>query len=488
MPRWFLYVTVFFTGLSVTAIELTASRFLAPFFGASIFVWSNVIGLVLAALALGYYIGGKLADRDPSAAKLYLLIFIAGILTNIVPFAGRPIMAAAFWLFAERTDGVLLGSFMAVLILFALPILLLGMVSPWVAKIASNKLENIGKTVGNLYSFSTVGSILGVFLPVMMTIPYLGTARTFILFGTILMALGAFGIGKKKLFSLTALFSLAIFFPMSVYSSNSSVIAEKESMYNTIHIKEDEPGGMRYMIINEGRGVQSQYNPGWLFSGQYWDFASVMPLVIKKADNAVFIGVAGGTALRTMRLIYPDIKIEGVDVDQDVLTLARDFFDLRETPNLTTHVADGRMFLRMSKNKYDLMMIDAYAQVINIPFHMVTKEFFAETKSKLSPDGAMFMNVATFDNNAMVDAIANTVSFVFEYTYRWQMPHSDNIMIVAASQPIPAHDIRNAGITIPSYLSTLRDDFVTRKAEIQYDPRGITFTDDRAPIEMMARL
>src|SRR3989338_6993319 len=153
MPRWFLYVTVFFTGLSVTAIELTASRFLAPFFGASIFVWSNVIGLVLAALALGYYIGGKLADRDPSAKKLYLLIFIAGILTNIVPFAGRPIMAAAFWLFAERTDGVLLGSFMAGLILFALPILLLGMVSPWVAKIASNKLENIGKTVGNLYSF-----------------------------------------------------------------------------------------------------------------------------------------------------------------------------------------------------------------------------------------------------------------------------------------------------------------------------------------------
>ena len=483
MSRSFLFVTVFFTGLCVTAIELTASRFLAPFFGASIFIWANVIGVVLAALALGYYLGGRFADKNSSVLGLYTVIFFTGFFTIMIPLIGKPVMTVSFEIFSREQSGVFWGSLIAVLILFAFPLILLGMVSPWAAKLATERLDMVGSTVGKLYSISTIGSIFGVFLPVLVTIPFLGTARTFFLFGILLLVLGAFGLCKKKLFSVPLISAALLFMPISLYGNDPQVLAEKESLYNTLHVRELADKS-RYLIINEGQGVQSFFNPTELMSKRYWDAASLLPAFNPEGERFLTVGVAGGTAIRIFHHFYPEVLIDGVDVDADILKLAEKYFNLKQDDHLKLHIADGRMFLKNASYKYDFVLLDAYTKEASIPFHLVTKEFFQELKGNLTEKGVVMINVATFgERQEIAAAITNTLAGVFVHTSTWWFPNSGSWMIVASD-----NELRPGGNIQDAYLQSLLDDFQKNSREVTYNPAKIVFTDDKTPIEIMARL
>lgn len=195
---WLLVLMVFVAGTCSLAVELTASRLLAPDFGTSLFVWANLIGLILLYLTVGYYLGGRIADRYPRPAVLYGMTAIAALLIALIPLIAPPVLTWALFTFAALPLGVFYGSLVSILLLFALPIILLGCVSPYAIRLRVEQIGKAGRTVGYLYAISTAGSIVGTFLPVLVTMPYLGTNLTFFLFAAALLLMSLIGLLSSR--------------------------------------------------------------------------------------------------------------------------------------------------------------------------------------------------------------------------------------------------------------------------------------------------
>src|SRR5437868_12811612 len=191
---WILILLVIVAGACSLAVELSASRLLAPYFGTSLFVWANLIGLILLYLTLGYYLGGRLADRFPRPGVLYTLTTLAAFLISLIPFLSKPILGWSQSSFASYSVGVFYGSMIAVILLFAAPMILLGCVSPFAIRLRIEQLGKSGRTAGQLYAISTAGSILGTFLPVLWLIPTIGTYRTFFVFAVSLLLVSIIGL------------------------------------------------------------------------------------------------------------------------------------------------------------------------------------------------------------------------------------------------------------------------------------------------------
>src|SRR6266700_2859257 len=191
---WLLIVLVFVAGACSLAVELSASRLLAPYFGTSLFVWANLIGLILLYLTIGYYLGGRLADRYPRPTVLYLLTTSAAFLIGLIPFISRPILGWSLSSFASYSISVFYGSLVSVILLFAIPMILLGCVSPFALRLTIERVGKSGRTAGQLYAISTAGSILGTFLPVLWLIPTIGTYRTFFVFAVSLLLISIIGL------------------------------------------------------------------------------------------------------------------------------------------------------------------------------------------------------------------------------------------------------------------------------------------------------
>src|SRR6266536_1873796 len=198
LQGWLLILLVFVAGACSLAVELSASRLLAPYFGTSLFVWANLIGLILLYLTVGYYLGGRLADRYPRPAVLYLLTIIASLLIGLIPFISKPILLWSQSAFATYSVSVFYGSLVSVILLFALPVILLGCVSPFAIRLSVKQVVKSGRTAGQLYAISTAGSILGTFLPVLFLIPTIGTYRTFFTFAVALLLVSIVGLASTR--------------------------------------------------------------------------------------------------------------------------------------------------------------------------------------------------------------------------------------------------------------------------------------------------
>ena len=192
----YIYFTVFVAGMTTLAAELSASRLIGTVFGTSNLVWASIIGLILIYLTLGYFVGGRLADRWPNPGTFYRLLAWGAFSLGLVPFVASPILRAAATAFEGLEVGVLLGSFAAVLVLFVIPITLLGTISPFAIRLSLDAQENSGKTAGSIYGVSTLGSFIGTFLPVLVTIPTMGTRNTFVLFSLVLLVVALVGLAR----------------------------------------------------------------------------------------------------------------------------------------------------------------------------------------------------------------------------------------------------------------------------------------------------
>src|SRR6266581_4932673 len=271
---WLLILLVFVAGACSLAVELSASRLLAPYFGTSLFVWANLIGLILLYLTVGYYLGGRLADRYPRPAVLYLLTIIASLLIGLIPFISRPILFWSLSAFATYSVSVFYGSLVSVILLFALPVILLGCVSPFAIRLSVKQVVKSGRTAGQLYAISTAGSILGTFLPVLWLIPTIGTRYTFFVFAVSLLLVSMVGLittqlsmprlpdTRKRLDK--SLLSILLLIPMgaAVLSVNGPIkppsgsdgggvlVAERESAYNYIQVV--RVGEQMQLVLNEG--------------------------------------------------------------------------------------------------------------------------------------------------------------------------------------------------------------------------------------------
>ena len=378
---------VFFGGISSIAIQVSASRLIGPYFGSSTFIWANLIGLTLLYLTLGYFLGGRLADRYPSHQLLFLLTAVAGVSIAFIPTISQPILRISLDAFDDVAVGAFYGSLLGTMLLFAIPITLLGCISPFAVRLRLADVESAGNTAGSLYALSTVGSIIGSFLPTFLLIPAFGTRTTFLIlaFGLLIPALLAF-LAIRDIREVAIVGALIVSVTLIPILDTGGlirppeygrVIYETETPYNYVQVI-DRDGEIR-LALNEGHATHSIYRPDMRLTGGPWDYFMVGPyfnpdMSPEDVDSLMLIGLAAGTVAKQFTEAYGPIPIDGVEIDGEIAEIGRKYFDMNE-PNLNVIIDDGRYALTKSEKTYDVIGIDAYRQPY-IPFHLTTKQFF----------------------------------------------------------------------------------------------------------------
>lgn len=483
--------------MATLAVELSASRLLGNIFGTSNLVWANIIGLMLLYLAAGYFIGGRWADRSPEPRTFYTILVAAAFLSALVPLVARPVLRFAAEAMAALDAVVAGGSFLGVLILFSVPVTLLGCASPFAIRLAVTDSRHTGERAGRIYAISTLGSLVGTFLPTLWLIPTIGTTRTFLVFAALLFAVAWFGLWsidrRRALISLSLPVIIAVLAAFSLSGSQRPINglipeSEVESAYNFIQVA--EVNGTRYLLLNEGQGIHSIYNPDQLATNGTWDLFLAAPYFYAQPrvpERLAVVGLAAGTIPRQYTAVFGPLPIDGIEIDGAIVAIGRKYFDMN-LPNLNVIVDDGRYALAHSPHTYSVIGVDAY-RVPYIPWHLTTREFFEEARSKLSPEGVLVINVGrALEDRRLVDALVGTISAVFPTVHVVDVPSSFNSIVFATVQPTSAENLKAnlANLPIDAH-PLLRAALETAVANIQPTPASeIVFTDDLAPVEFIS--
>jgi spermidine synthase len=495
--RRYLLFTVFVSGMTTLAAELAAGRLLGNVFGTSNIVWSTVIGLILIYLSFGYSIGGKWADANPTPTAMYRILAWGAFTLGLIPFIANPVLRAASQAFEFLQVGVLGASFLAVLVLFSIPITLLGMISPFAIRLSMDDPSRAGQISGRIYSVSTWGSFIGTFLPTLVTIPAIGTSYTFLLFSLILLIVALVGLVKFGSFRtmLTFVWMPVVFAVIATLAEGQSLkssqgqIYETESAYNYIQVAEQN--GFTILRLNEGQGVHSIYHPDTLQYNGPWDQFLVSPYFYagrKPADikRVAIVGLAAGTTARQMTAVYGDIPIDGFEIDPEIVEVGQKYFGMT-MPNLNVEIGDGRLNLEQSPHQYDIIAVDAYRPPY-IPPHMTTQEFFQIAASHLTTDGVLTLNSASVPGDRrLINGLATTMGTIFPSIYTVDIPGSLNTMIFATKQKTTPEDFATNLVALsqdPTVHPLLINTMQTTFANLQTGYETTTvFTDDHAPIE-----
>ena len=496
MKKYLLF-TVFISGMTTLAAELAAGRLIGNVFGTSNIVWASIIGLILIYLTLGYFIGGKWADANPTLAAMYRVLAWGAFTLGLVPYIASPVLRAAATAFDSLQVGILGASFIAVLILFIVPITLLGTISPYAIRLTVDDTSHAGQTSGQIYAISTLGSFIGTFLPTLVTIPAIGTKNTFLLFSMILLLVALIGLARfasqhdmlKFIWMPFVLVALALLTANQSLKTNAAQIYETESAYNYIEVLNQN--GFTILRLNEGQGVHSIYHPDTLQYNGPWDqflvspnfYANRKPSDIKRV---AIVGLAAGTTARQMTAVYGNIPIDGYELDPKIVEVGRKYFDMNMS-NLNVIIGDGRLNLERSEQKYDIIAVDAYRPPY-IPPHMTTQEFFEICASHLTENGVLTINSASVPGDRrLINGLATTMATVFPSIYTVDIPGSLNTMIFATKQKtIPENfamnllALSNDPTVNPLLITTMQVTFANLKTG--FEPTTV-FTDDHAPIE-----
>ncbi|MGC8879278.1 MAG: spermidine synthase [Anaerolineae bacterium] len=450
-----LLLLVFTAGMTGLGVELAAARLLDPFFGNSIVVWANLIGLVLIYFSLGYWIGGRWADRDPRETTLYQICAWAALGVGMVPLVAVPILRWSVQGLAHFHLGILFGSFIGVLMLFSVPLTLLGCVSPFAIRLAVRDVQHSGNVAGSIYALSTIGSILGTFLPVLVLIPNVGTRRTFLVFSLILLAVSLTNLWRRSPRLALRYLWMPVLVVLSAFLWNAQPIRaeeetvyETESMYNYIRVT--HYGDDYWLQLNEGLGIHSVYNPHTVLSGGIWDYFLVAPYfnpppyTADRVRNLLLIGLAAGTISTQYTATYGAIPIDGVELDPVIIEVGRRWFAMNQ-PNLNAIAADGRHYLSTIQTRYSVIVVDAYRPPY-IPFHLTTLEFFQLVRDHLTGDGVVAINAARSETDyALVNALASTLKAVFPSVFVLDEPElgrfTGNSLVIATQQPTHASNL-----------------------------------------------
>ncbi len=490
-----LYVTAFVGGLISLALELAASRLLAPVFGTSELVWSAIIGLILLYLSVGYVIGGRWADRSPHRATLYTLLVGAGLTIGGIPFIAQPVLRLAAQGMQRWNVGLVAGPFVAVLMLFAVPVTLLACVSPFVIRLGMRDVRASGVTAGRVYAVSTIGSFLGTFLPNLVLIPWIGTRRTFLLLALAAAVTGLWGLWLAHrrrfwwlIWALPLLLGLLLLEPGAI-KPQTGLIYEEESVHNLIQVIENERG-VRTLLLNEGQGVHSMYVPDAVLTGGTWDYFLIAPYFNSAphppadVDSLLVVGLAAGTIPDQYTEIYGPIPIDGVEIDPAIVEVGRDYFGMTQ-PNLDVHVADGRAFLQRTDRRYDVVAVDAY-RLPYIPWHLTTVEFFSEVAAHLTEEGVVAINVGhTPDDWRLVEALVATMEQVYATTHVISVPRTFNALVVATAQPTTAANLQANLAQLDNHPRLQAIASIAAANLVEVEPDLPVFTDDRAPVELL---
>ena len=533
--KLYLYLTEFFAGMSVMAVELGASRLLAPYFSSSQIVYTIIIGTVMIAMALGNIYGGRKADKDPNPDKLYRRILIAAIWIAAIPVVGKYIILgiSGLVIFTVNTNFLVIAAFVSAMVVFVFPLFLLGTVTPSLAAYTIENRSDSGKVVGRLGACNTIGSIIGTFLPTFVTIPSVGTAITFLIFAGILIVLCIiyFLSGRndpkdpdekktedqkaKNPDTVRIIAGILVFVICCAFGSSDSfafweddLTYEGESIYNYLQVKEDD--NQVILSTNVLFGVQSLYQKNGALTGMYYDHAMAAPLMAgvnrfrlteeNSFDSSsrlpfkmLILGNGSGTfATQCMRYFGSyagPIRIDAVEIDQSITDLAEEYFNLSPDVNVVTY--DGRAFLNSAKEKYNVIMVDAY-QDITIPFQMASKEFFTLVKDHLEDDGVMVVNLnMRGGENGMNIYLADTISTCFSEVWASDVDWSFNREIFASNNPDMIKRFREGCEELWFLKSSEAKDLSLYMQSVdrmlwKYEPGSNVMTDDKAPVELLS--
>jgi spermidine synthase len=468
--KLFYFFSAFVTGAAVMTVEMSATRLLAPYFGTSLFVWTNVIGVIMVALALGYMWGGKMADKNPRSELYFFWILITGIWVALIPFAAPFLLPLLSSGLGTLEASLRWGSLIAVSLLVAFPMVLFGINVPFTVRLVAEKIQNIGTISGRVSMVSTVGSLIGTFLPAFILIPQLGTTKTFIFVGLVLFFLAAIGLRNYILMVLGLLGCALFWFVPPVYAAEQ-LIASTESSYGYVFVTQNEEG-VRYLHIDNDIGVQSVYDPASVLPPQsfYYGYFGLLPALLEEPKEVLILGHAGGSFTRIFKNYYPNLKITGVELDPAVTAIAEDTMGFDPSSAEVVH-GDARQYLLNTEKKFDLILVDTYHGA-NIPAHLATEEFFQLCQAHLQPGGLVALNAAS-TKGEFLDELKNSLALPFKEVVSYPIPQSFNTMLVAGD------NVSEAVQGLPNDLNPFWENFQAQKNLFAYDPEATAFHDEK---------
>ena len=481
-PRVLLWLTAaVIAGAIVMSLERAAVRLFAPPFGYSVYVWGATIGVVMAAMAVGAAVGGRLAEEPRAEARLFLAI-LAGAGWQLLALW---VMPAVLPRLAEAGEAIGVG--LAALILFGPSMVALATTGPILVRLCSD-VASIGRAAGLVSALSTVGSLVGIVGTIFVLLPQIGTHATLqVLCGTSL-AIGTVGatatVGRRR--ALPGLAPAAAATVLLVMSPglgwSQGTVWTAESAYNLVRVV--QRGGLRVLELNHPSSVHSVRSGHGAWTGYYYDYFALGPLLVP-SKRALVLGMGAGGSVRAMRLTAPEIEIDAVEIDPRVVEAASRWFDVdvASDPRLHVHVMDGRRFLARERGRYDLVQLDVFQGGPYVPFHLVTEESFRLARARMSDDALLMMNV--FDrsaSSALLRRLAATLHRVFP-SVMVARTDGGNFMLFAFTR-VPSAE------RLAFHSPELRANSGVRNLVIRdvVLPDGAAvFTDDLAPVEEMTR-
>ena len=488
--KLFLYLTEFFAGLAVMAVELGASRLLAPYFSSSQIVWTIIIGTIMIAMALGNLYGGRAADKNPDPSRLYARILVAAVWIGAIPVLGKYLIlgVSGLLIVTVSTNFLVIAAFVSCMAIFVFPLFLLGTVTPALVKVTVGSLDDSGRTVGRLGACNTIGSILGTFLPTFVTIPAVGTAITFLLVSGVLFVLALIYFLSVRQRLRTVIIALIGFILCLLFGRSTSFAFwekdlryEGESVYNYLQVKEDER--RISLSTNVLFGVQSVKMKDGGLTGMYYDYALAAPVMAgKTAPRVLVLGNGTGTYAGQILDYFPGATVEGVEIDGKITRLAHEYFSLSPAVPVTEY--DGRAFLQAVDAQYDVILVDAY-QDITIPFQMSSLEFFTLVREHLDEDGVMAvnMNMRSDGEGSINQYLCDTIAAVFPNVVTVDVPYSTNRELFACAGDPAALLSRELDSVEDPALGALMAR--VSGALAPYVGGSCILTDDRAPVELL---
>lgn len=504
-PGGLLSALVFTSGMSVMAVEMTGLRLLAPYFGTSLLVTTVLIGSMMTFLSVGYWLGGRWGDRHPRLRRLCATTAVAAVLILLLPFIAQPILRAASAILRPLVEGGELadpaiavasvaGGLLGTLALMALPVTLMGTVSPWAVRLAVYRLDQAGRSAGRLYALSTVGSIVGSFLPALVLIPLLGVRRTFLSIGTALLLVSSLGLlSRGRTAVVTGAAAALALLPTGTVRPMEGLVWEGESLYHFIQVVQEPYGDCPdayHLYLNEGIGVHSVRcpDPSKEIRG-FWTYMATAPLWMQQVrpdPQVLMLGLAGGTVAREFLQAFPEAEVVGVEIDRQVVEVGKRWLD-DDDPRIHPVIMDGRVYLQSTDRHFDVILMDAYRQP-HIPFHLVTREFFEEVATHLNPGGVVAVNVASVRgvSRSLAAMIYATMRQVFPQV-TWVSASQSNDELFATAEPMDPQLVATRleqGYRTAAY-DRIRRPFRKRiRGEVPGWEQARVLTDDQAPVEL----
>ncbi len=482
MKKYSLEVIVFISGAMIMILELVGSRVVAPYVGSSTFIWTSLIGVILASLSLGYYLGGKVADRNPKPEKLAMIIFIASILIVLTWMIKDQVMIMSDFIFDNRFRALFTAT-----ILFVPASLFLGMVSPYAFKLKLSNLETSGQTAGTLYALSTLGSIIGTFLAGFYLIPSLGTQKLLILIA-LALALNTLLIKEGKFWYFRLIYALILFillfFNLNTFTVQANNFIDLDTEYSRVFIYDTEIKGKEARVmLRDDKLHSAKYLNSDELVFNYTKYYNLALELLPNSQETLMIGGAAYSYPQYLLKNYPNLGVDVVEIDPELTLLARKYFGLENSDNLNIYHNDARIYINRNEKKYDIIYGDAFSSHYSVPYHLTTLEFNNKIYESLKDEGIYIMNIISSTNGAKSNyfkAQYNTTAQVFDKVLVFPVLDTNNedlvqnIIILAYKGEKEEKELIKS-IETNRYLNSLYS--------VNKDDFDMILTDDYAPVE-----